>query len=101
MKPFLIASLVAASTVAAMPALAETRSFRDLLADGFEIRAADVVTQDVLQRSIDPSWRDGYLVTLQKEGQIAMCHFLLAATNDVTTLMDVLCTVSTSAAPAN
>jgi hypothetical protein len=100
MKAFVLAFLFASSAVAA-PALAETRAMRDLLADGFDIKAADVVPQEFLQRSIDPTWRDGYLITLQKEGQIAICHSLLSATHDVTSLMEVLCTVSAKAASAN
>ena len=93
--PLLSAVAVAASVG---PVLAETATMRQLMADGFEIKTATAVSRDELQRAFSPEWQDGFLVTLQNGGRLAMCHGTLAATGDAATFIDYPCTVSTDVA---
>ena len=82
-------------------AMAEVRTLRDLLADGFEIKGTSFIAADVLQRAIDPSWQDGVLLTLQSGSQVAFCHGTLASTADAATFVELQCTVSIDAVPVS
>jgi hypothetical protein len=85
-----------ASAIGGAATAQSTMTVKELLAAGFEIKTGTVVTQDVLQRAINPGWRDGYLLVLQKGTQVALCHTVLGDTNSADTLVNSVCSVSSA-----
>ncbi|HHY50617.1 MAG TPA: hypothetical protein GYA10_12805 [Alphaproteobacteria bacterium] len=98
MRILLIALAVLAS---AAPVVAAEASLRALLADGFEIRSAEAIPKETLNRAINAQWQDGYFILLQKADRIAMCHGLLSNTTDAQAFADLTCTVSDPGNTAN
>lgn len=97
MAKILAASFLGATLLAAAPGAqaASSAKMRDLLGQGFQVRAVSVISEAVARRMADNSkWADDLMITLQKGTQLAFCHAALGMTlTQGTAFLDGPCSV--------